>query len=59
MAKMVESVIVIKASKLIADNDDSDTPVLGDEHLDSLSEVVKELAGDGVLVEVYNGSDDK
>ena len=51
MAKLVESVLVIKLSKLIKDSEDA-TPVLTDDLQTALEQVTQELAGDGVLVEV-------
>ncbi len=51
MAKLNETVIVVKVSKLLRD---SDTPgeLLSSEVISQLEEVIKELAGGNVLVEV-------
>ena len=51
MAKMIEEVIVIKLAKLVKDSDAADAIVSEDTQL-ALEQVVQELAGDGVLVEV-------
>lgn len=51
MAKIAESVIVIKASRLLKDSD-SATEVLNEETIAALEAVVEELAGEGVLVEI-------
>lgn len=51
MAKMIEEVIVIKLAKLVKDSDATDAIVSEDAQL-ALEQVVQELAGDGVLVEV-------
>jgi hypothetical protein len=51
MAKLVESILVIKMSKLIRDSEDA-TPVLTDDLKTALEQVTQELAGEGVLVEV-------
>lgn len=51
MAKMIEEVIVIKLSKLVKDNDTTES--ISDSQLQSaLEEVAQELAGANVLVEV-------
>lgn len=53
MAKIAESVVIIKASQLLKDNDEQ-TEVLNDETIAALEAVVQELAGDSVLVEIEN-----
>jgi hypothetical protein len=51
MAKIHEEVIVIKLSKLVKDN--QDTEILATQDLaDALTAVAEELAGAGVVVEV-------
>jgi len=51
MAKLVESVLVIKLSKLVKDSDEI-TAILNDEVQAALEQVTQELVGDGVMVEV-------
>lgn len=51
MAKINESVLVIKVSELVRDNDES-LPVLSQEAVNQLEAVVKELAGQKALVEI-------
>lgn len=51
MAKIHEEVIVIKLSKLVKDDAVSDI-IASDETVLALEQVVQELAGPGVVVEV-------
>jgi|TARA_B110000908_G_scaffold37928_1_gene45609 hypothetical protein len=51
MAKIAETVIVIKASKLLKDGDES-VEVLDNEAITQLNAVIEELAGAGVLIEI-------
>jgi uncharacterized protein YpiB (UPF0302 family) len=51
MAKIAETVIVIKASKLLKDGDES-MEVLDSEAIAQLTSVIEELAGVGVLIEI-------
>lgn len=51
MAKIQEKKLVIKLSKLLKDND-PESPILTDETLVQLYQVVQELAGPGTLVEM-------
>lgn len=51
MAKIQEKVLVIKLSKLLKDND-QEVAILDDETLVQLYQVIQELAGAGVLVEL-------
>ncbi len=51
MAKMVENVLVIKVSKLFKDNEGTEELVSKDTKT-ALEQVVQELVGPGVLVEV-------
>ena len=51
MARMLEEIIVIKLSKLVKDNDDTNT-IADTEIQSALEQVAQELAGNGVLVEV-------
>lgn len=54
MAKINESILVIKVSELVPDNAES-APVLSDEVVAQLEAIVSELAGEKALVEVSNG----
>tara|TARA_B110000037_G_C16926148_1_gene426508 strand:+ start:209 stop:382 length:174 start_codon:yes stop_codon:yes gene_type:complete len=51
MAKIAETVIVIKASKLLKDGDES-IDVLDSDSLAQLTAVIEELTGTGVLIEI-------
>jgi hypothetical protein len=51
MAKLVESVLVIKLSKLVKDSEEA-TVILNDEVQAALEQVTQELVGNGVMVEV-------
>jgi hypothetical protein len=51
MAKIAETIIVIKASRLLKDGDES-IEVLDDEALAQLTAVIEELAGAGALIEI-------
>jgi len=52
MAKIQEEVIVIKLSRLIKDNDAELQAIVGNEIQQALEQVVQELVGAGVIVEV-------
>jgi len=51
MAKIAESTVVIKASRLVRDDEQILAP-LDEGLLDQLSAIVQELAGEGTLVEI-------
>lgn len=51
MAKIQEKILTIKLSKLLKDTD-SESVILNDETLVQLYQVIQELAGSGVLVEM-------
>ena len=51
MAKINESVVVIKVSELVKDNEDKPTP-LTEEMVNQLQAVIQELAGPQTLVEI-------
>jgi hypothetical protein len=51
MAKINESIIVVKVSKLVKDSDTS-RPALDADALAQLEEVIKTLADEGSLVEI-------
>jgi hypothetical protein len=52
MAKINEQVIVIRLSKLVRDNDPDSTQIAGAEIQQSLEQVVQELVGESVIVEL-------
>lgn len=52
MAKVNEEVLVIKITTLLPDNSDM-TPIMGQENIEALKQVVEQLAGDNrTLVEI-------
>jgi hypothetical protein len=52
MAKMNEEVLVVKITTLLPDNVDM-TPIMGDENILALRQVIEQLAGDNrTLVEI-------
>lgn len=51
MAKIHEEVVVIKLSKLVKNSEDG-TPLAGDEIVVALEQVVQELVGENIIVEV-------
>ena len=53
MAKLNEQVIILKVSKLLRDNDEAHD-ILPQEVVAQLEQIVGELAGAGVLVEISN-----
>lgn len=52
MAKIKEDIIFIKLSKLIKDNDDQASSLVGKDVTDNIEAIVQELVGDSVIVEV-------
>jgi hypothetical protein len=52
MAKIVENVIVIKLSKLVKVDDASDHQMANDDIISALEQVVQELVGDNIIVEI-------
>jgi len=52
MAKIVEEVVVIKLSRLVKENTESDGLIATNEVCDALEQVAQELVGDNVVVEV-------
>ena len=54
MAKLQESTVAIKLSKLLKDTD-QEAPILTDETVEQLEVILQELVGAGVLVEIYKG----
>jgi hypothetical protein len=52
MAKIVENSIVIKLSKLVKIADDADHQLANDDIIFALEQVVQELVGDNIIVEV-------
>ena len=51
MAKIAETVFVVKASKLLKDSD-AEQPVIDSDILAQIEAVIQELAGEGTLVEI-------
>jgi hypothetical protein len=51
MAKLNESMIVVKVSELLRDDQETKT-ILDDETINSIEQVIQELAGPGKLVEI-------
>ena len=52
MAKIVEDVIVIKLSKIVKDSDPTEAGIASPEVQTALEQVVQELVGNSVVVEV-------
>jgi hypothetical protein len=52
MAKIVEDIVVIKFSKIVKDNDSSESSITNSEIQTALEQVAQELVGDSVVVEV-------
>lgn len=53
MAKINESIIVVKVSELLKDTDEAN-PIFDATTLEQLEAVIRELAGPKVLVEIEN-----
>jgi len=51
MAKLNESMIVVKVSELLKDNQDA-TQILDTDTINSIEQIVQELVGPGKLVEI-------
>ena len=51
MAKLHEEIIVVKVSKLLKDTEQAQ-PIMGAETVASLEQVIQELAGSNVVVEI-------
>lgn len=51
MAKLQETVLVVKVSKLFRDSDEI-TPLISDTNIKELEAVIQELAAPGSLVEI-------
>lgn len=54
MAKIVESALVVRVSKLVKDSQEA-APVLDAEVIAQLEAIIQELAGPDALVEIDNG----
>lgn len=52
MAKIVEDVVVIKFSKIVKDNGDTDVPVVDNDSVRAIEQVAQELVGQNIVVEV-------
>lgn len=51
MAKLNESMIVVKVSELLKDNDEN-KEILDAETINSIEQIIQELVGQGKLVEI-------
>lgn len=51
MAKIIEDVIVVKFSKIVKDSEQK-PDIVSDDIVSTIEQVVQELVGDGVVVEV-------
>jgi hypothetical protein len=51
MAKIVEELVIIKVSKLVRDSDAGEK-LLDSKAINSIEQVVQELVGDGIVVEL-------
>lgn len=52
MAKIQEEIILVKLSKLLKKDADSDDPIAAEDLTSNLEAIVQELVGDAVIVEV-------
>lgn len=52
MAKLHEEIVVIKISKLIKENDNSEVYLTNNEFCSAIEQVAQELLGSGVIVEL-------
>lgn len=52
MAKIQEEVIVVKLSKLVKNNKDNTSSMITDDVKSAIEQVVEELVGENVIVEV-------
>lgn len=52
MAKIVEEIIVVKLSKLVKSQEDATPRLGGDDTIMALEQVVQELVGDDIIVEI-------
>lgn len=55
MAKIQEEIIIIKLSKLQKTNAANSERLIGNDFATNLEDIVQELVGDGVVVEVETG----
>lgn len=51
MAKIVEDVVLIKFSRLVKDGA-ADSPLISEEVSSSIEQVVQEIVGDSIIVEI-------
>lgn len=58
MAKINESIIVVKVSELVRDNEET-SPVLNAEVIGQLEAVIQELSGGNALVEIETHGTDQ
>lgn len=52
MAKIIEDVVVIKLSKVVKDSESSDVSISNADIQIAIEQIVQELVGDSVIVEV-------
>lgn len=52
MAQIQEDIVVIKLSKLVKGDGDTQSPLVGDEFEATVESIVQELVGDHIIVEV-------
>jgi len=57
MAKIVEDVLVVKFSKIVKDSDTDNGGLINNDIKAALEQVVEELVGPGIIVEVTGVSD--
>jgi hypothetical protein len=51
MAKIIEELVIVKLSKLVRDDSD-DQNLLDDKTINNIEQVVQEIVGDGVVIEI-------
>lgn len=52
MAKIIEEVVLIKLNKLVKNSENSNGPLTSDEMILSLEQIVQELVGNDIVVEI-------
>lgn len=57
MAKIQEQTLIIKISKLVKDSEPSNHELMGDQEIQSLEAVIKELTEQGVLIEIEQSTE--
>jgi hypothetical protein len=51
MAKIIEELVIVKLSKLVRDDSD-DQNLLDNKTINNIEQVVQEIVGDGVVIEI-------